>query len=60
MGLRAEVSISATTRELRSYREEVKHALNDSWHLSVEQTNCIRTAKRTRLDGRTYKWQVCA
>jgi hypothetical protein len=27
MGVRAEVFISATTRELRSYREEVKNAL---------------------------------
>ena len=39
MGARAEVFISATTRELRSYREEVKNALLTLGIFPIEQTN---------------------
>src|SRR6202048_5105680 len=39
MGGRAEVFISATTRELRSYREEVKNALLTLGIFPIEQTN---------------------
>jgi hypothetical protein len=39
MGVRAEVFISATTRELRSYREEVKNALLTLGIFPIEQTN---------------------
>ena len=37
MGVRAEVFISATTRELRSYREEVKNALLSLQIFPIEQ-----------------------
>ena len=39
MGVRAEVFISATTRELGSYREEVKNALLTLGIFPIEQTN---------------------
>jgi hypothetical protein len=39
MGARAEVFISATTRELRSYREEVKNALLTLGIFPIKQTN---------------------
>jgi tetratricopeptide (TPR) repeat protein len=39
MRVRAEVFISATTRELRSYREEVKNALLTLGIFPIEQTN---------------------
>ena len=39
MGGRAEVFISATTRELRSYRDEVKNALLTLGIFPIEQTN---------------------
>jgi hypothetical protein len=39
MGGRAEVFISATIRELRSYREEVKNALLTLGIFPIEQTN---------------------
>src|SRR5271166_4722253 len=39
MGARAEVFISATTRELRSYREEVKNALLTLKILPIEERN---------------------
>jgi hypothetical protein len=39
MRARAEVFISATTRELRSYREEVKNALLTLGIFPIEQTN---------------------
>jgi hypothetical protein len=39
MGARAEVFISATTRELRSYRDEVKNALLTLGIFPIEQTN---------------------
>jgi hypothetical protein len=38
MRARAEVFISATTRELRSYREEVKNALLTLGIFPIEQT----------------------
>ena len=39
MAEHAEVFISATTRELRSYREEIKNALLTLGIFPIEQTN---------------------